>query len=191
MARILAKELEPYRPMFLEEPLLPEHLDELKSLICHTSVPIATGERLFSRWDYKRLFENGLVDIIQPDLSHAGGITETKKLAGMAECYDVAVAPHCPLGPIALASCFVIDACCHNAVIQEQSLGMQFTEEMSLTDYLKNPEIFTYEDGYMKLNDNPGLGVEIDEELVREMDKKGHRWKNPIWRNEDGSIAEW
>ena len=128
MARALAKELELYRPMFIEEPLLPENLDGLRDLVGHTSIPIATGERLYSRWDYKRLFENGLVDIIQPDLSHAGGITETKKLAGVAESYDVAVAPHCPLGPIALASCFTIDACCHNAVIQEQSLGMQFTE---------------------------------------------------------------
>ena len=191
MARILAKELEPYRPMFIEEPLLPENLDELASLLRHTSIPIATGERLYSRWDYKRLFEKGLVDIIQPDLSHAGGITETKKLAAVAECYDVAVAPHCPLGPVALASCFVIDACCHNAVIQEQSLGMQFTEEMSLTDYLKNPELFHYENGYMKLSDRPGLGVDMNEELIREMDKKGHQWKNPIWRNEDGSIAEW
>ena len=191
MARALAKELELYRPMFIEEPLLQENLDGLRDLVGHTSIPIATGERLYSRWDYKRLFENGLVDIIQPDLSHAGGITETKKLAGVAESYDVAVAPHCPLGPIALASCFTIDACCHNAVIQEQSLGMQFTEEMSLTDYVKNKEIFQYEAGYMKLMEGPGLGVEIDEEIVREMDKKGHNWKNPLWRNEDGSVAEW
>ncbi|MCI8609667.1 MAG: galactonate dehydratase [Firmicutes bacterium] len=191
MARILAKELEPYRPMFIEEPLLPENLDELKTLVHHTTIPIATGERLYSRWDYKRLFEEGLVDIIQPDLSHAGGITEVKKLAAVAESYDVAVAPHCPLGPIALASCFAIDACCHNAVIQEQSLGMQFTEEMSLTDYLKNPEMFSYENGYMKLTEGAGLGVDINEELVREMDRKGHSWKNPIWRNEDGSVAEW
>lgn len=191
MARILAKELEPFRPMFIEEPLLPENLDELRTIIQHTTVPIATGERLYSRWDYKRLFENGLVDIIQPDLSHAGGITEVKKLAGMAECYDVAVAPHCPLGPIALASCFVIDACCHNAVIQEQSLGMQFTEEMSLTDYLNNPEMFAYENGYMKITDAPGLGVDINEDIVREMDAKGFNWKNAQWRNEDGSVAEW
>lgn len=191
MARILAKELEPYHPMFIEEPLLPEYLDELKTIVNHTSIPLATGERLYSRWDYKRLFEQGLVDIIQPDLSHAGGITETKKLASVAETYDVAVAPHCPLGPIALASCFTIDACCHNAILQEQSLGMQFTEEMSLTDYLKNPEIFSYENGYMNLTNGPGLGVEINEELVRKMDKRGHAWKNPVWRNEDGSVAEW
>jgi len=191
MARILAKELEPFRPMFIEEPLLPENLDELRTLVNHTTVPIATGERLYSRWDYKRLFENGLVDIIQPDLSHAGGITEVKKLAAVAESYDVAVAPHCPLGPIALASCFVIDACCHNAVIQEQSLGMQFTEEMSLTDYLNNPEMFAYENGYMKITDAPGLGVDINEDIVREMDAKGFNWKNAQWRNEDGSVAEW
>ena len=191
MARILAKELEPYRPMFIEEPLLPENLSELRTLINHTTIPIATGERLYSRWDYKPLFENGFVDIIQPDLSHAGGITEVKKLAAVAEAYDVAVAPHCPLGPIALASCFTIDACCHNAVIQEQSLGMQFTEGMSLTGYLKNPEIFAYENGYMNIPTTPGLGILIDEEKVREMDAIGYNWKNAQWRNEDGSVAEW
>jgi len=191
MARILAKELEAYRPMFIEEPLLPENLSELRTLINHTTIPIATGERLYSRWDYKPLFENGFVDIIQPDLSHAGGITEVKKLAAVAEAYDVAVAPHCPLGPIALASCFTIDACCHNAVIQEQSLGMQFTEGMSLTGYLKNPEIFEYENGYMNIPATPGLGILIDEEKVREMDAIGYQWKNAQWRNEDGSVAEW
>lgn len=191
MARILAKELEAYRPMFIEEPLLPENLSELRTLINHTTIPIATGERLYSRWDYKPLFENGFVDIIQPDLSHAGGITEVKKLAAVAEAYDVAVAPHCPLGPIALASCFTIDACCHNAVIQEQSLGMQFTEGMSLTGYLKNPEIFEYENGYMNIPATPGLGILIDEEKVREMDAIGYHWKNAQWRNEDGSVAEW
>lgn len=191
MARILAKELEYYRPMFIEEPLLPENLSELRSLVGHTTIPIATGERLYSRWDYKPLFENGLVDIIQPDLSHAGGITEVKKIAAVAEAYDVALAPHCPMGPIALASCFAIDACCHNAVIQEQSLGMQFTEGMSLTGYLKNPEIFEYENGYMNIPEAPGLGIEIDEEKVREMDAIGYCWKNAQWRNEDGSVAEW
>lgn len=191
MARILAKELEPYRPMFIEEPLLPENLSELKTLVNHTAIPIAAGERLYSRWDYKPLFEKGLVDIIQPDLSHAGGITEVKKLAAVAEAYDVAVAPHCPLGPIALASCFTIDACCHNAVIQEQSIGMQFTEEMSLTDYLRNPEIFTYDNGYMHVPNGAGLGLEVDEEKVRKMDARGYNWKNAQWRNEDGSVAEW
>lgn len=191
MARILAKELEAYRPMFIEEPVLPENLSELKTLINHTTIPIATGERLYSRWDYKPLFENGMVDIIQPDLSHAGGITEVKKLAAVAESYDVAVAPHCPLGPVALASCFTIDACCHNAVIQEQSIGMQFTDGISLTDYLKNPEIFEYKNGYMIIPEGAGLGVEIDEEKVREMDRRGYNWKNEQWRNEDGSVAEW
>lgn len=105
MAKRLAKALEPYEPMFIEEPVLPEHNDALPAIAAHTSIPIATGERMFSRWDFKEVFENGSVDVIQPDLSHAGGITEVKKIADMAEAYDVALAPHCPLGPIALASC--------------------------------------------------------------------------------------
>lgn len=98
MAKILAKELEAYRPMFIEEPVLPENNEALREIANQTSIPIATGERMYSRWDYKKLLADGYVDIIQPDLSHAGGITECKKIASMAEAYDVAVAPHCPLG---------------------------------------------------------------------------------------------
>ncbi len=123
MAKILAKELEPFRPMFIEEPVLPENNEALREIANATNIPIATGERMFSRWDFKKLLHDGYVDIIQPDLSHAGGITECKKIFSMAEAYDVAVAPHCPLGPIALAACLQVDATAHNAFIQEQSLG--------------------------------------------------------------------
>jgi galactonate dehydratase len=126
MAKILAKELEPYRLMFIEEPVLPENNEALREIVKYTSTPIATGERMFSRWDFKSLLSDGYVDIIQPDLSHAGGITECKKIASMAEAYDVALAPHCPLRPIALAACLQVDATAHNAFIQEQSLGIHY-----------------------------------------------------------------
>ncbi|TGV81611.1 galactonate dehydratase, partial [Mesorhizobium sp. M00.F.Ca.ET.158.01.1.1] len=122
MARILVKELEPYRLMFIEEPVLSENREALKEIAALGSTPIALGERLYSRWDFKSVFEEGVVDIIQPDLSHAGGITECRKIAAMAEAYDVAVAPHCPLGPIALAACLQLDAVSYNCFIQEQSL---------------------------------------------------------------------
>ncbi len=128
MAKRLVKALEPHEPMFIEEPVLPEHNDALPEIASHTTIPIATGERMFSRWDFKSVFEDGAVDVIQPDLSHAGGITEVNKIASMAEAYDVALAPHCPLGPIALASCMQVDMCAPNALIQEQSLNIHYNE---------------------------------------------------------------
>ena len=140
---------------------------------------------------FKNILESNNVDIIQPDLSHAGGITECKKIANMAEAYDVAVAFHCPLGPIALAACLQLDAVVQNAFIQEQSLGIHYNDGNDLMDYIKNPEIFEYEDGYVKIPQLPGLGVIVDEELVIEKSKIPNNWHNPVWRHEDGSIAEW
>ncbi|MCH7323148.1 galactonate dehydratase [Solibacillus sp. MA9] len=192
MAKVLIKELEQFNLLFIEEPVLAENLEALKDITKNSSTPIATGERMFSRWDFKQVLQEGFVDIIQPDLSHAGGITETKKIASMAEAYDVALAPHCPLGPIALASCLQVDATCYNAFIQEQSLGIHYNREgQDLLDYLKNPQVFHYEAGFITIPDGPGLGIEMNEAYIREMAQQGHDWKNPIWRHKDGSIAEW
>ncbi|MEH6992419.1 galactonate dehydratase [Neobacillus drentensis] len=191
MAKILAKELDQYRPMFIEEPVLPENNEALKEIARYTSAPIATGERMYTRWGFKELLQQGIVDIIQPDVSHAGGILETRKIAAMAEAYDVALAPHCPLGPIALASCLQVDACSPNAFIQEQSLGIHYNQGNDILDYILNPQTFEYQDGFVSLPKGPGLGVEVNEEKVREAAKIGHDWKNPVWRNEDGTVAEW
>nr|WP_294873716.1 galactonate dehydratase [uncultured Pedobacter sp.] len=191
MAKILAKELEQYRPMFIEEPVLPENNEDLREIANHVSIPIATGERMFSKWQFKTLLKEGYVDIIQPDVSHAGGITECKKIISMAEAFDVAAAPHCPLGPIALAACLQVDATCHNAFIQEQSLGIHYNQGSDLLDYLTDKTVFEYENGYVKIPDKPGLGIEINEEHVRKMAAIGHNWRNPVWRHEDGSVAEW
>ncbi|ELY63257.1 galactonate dehydratase [Natrinema versiforme] len=191
MAKRLVEKLEPHEPMFVEEPVLPEHNDALPEIASHTTIPIATGERMFSRWDFKQVFENGAVDVIQPDLSHAGGITEVKKIAAMAEAYDVAMAPHCPLGPIALASCLQVDACSHNAFIQEQSLNIHYNETSDVLEYLADPSVFDYDDGYVQIPDEPGLGIEIDEEHVREQAESDRDWHNPVWRHDDGSVAEW
>jgi galactonate dehydratase len=109
----------------------------------------------------------------------------------MAEAYDVALALHCPLGPIALATCLQIDAVSYNAFIQEQSLGIHYNQGNDLLDYIKNPEVFKYEDGFVSIPQGPGLGIEVNEEKVREMAKVGHRWRNPVWRHADGSVAEW
>lgn len=191
MAKILAKELEQFRPMFIEEPVLPENNEALREIARATNIPIATGERMYSKWDFKKLLEDGYVDIIQPDLSHAGGITECKKIFAMAEAYDVAVAPHCPLGPIALAACLQVDATSHNVFIQEQSLGIHYNQGSDLLDYLNDPKVFEYKDGYVDMLHEPGLGISINEEFVRKQAEIGHNWKNPVWRHKDGTIAEW
>lgn len=191
MAKVLAKELEPFRPMFIEEPVLPENNEALREISKHVAIPIATGERMFSRWEFKKLLQEGYVDIIQPDLSHAGGITECKKIISMAEAFDVAAAPHCPLGPIALAACLQVDATCHNAFIQEQSLGIHYNQGSDLLDYLSDKSVFEFEKGFVKIPEGPGLGITIDEQHVRKMAEVSHQWKNPVWRHKDGSLAEW
>jgi galactonate dehydratase len=191
MAKVLAGALDEFHLLFIEEPVLPQNNEALREIAKHTSTPIATGERMFSRWEFKNLLEAGYVDILQPDLSHAGGISECKKIAAMAEAYDVAVAPHCPLGPVALGACIQLDACTPNVFIQEQSLGIHYNRGGDLLDYLADPSIYQYKDGFIEIPPGPGLGVDIDEEALRRAAQTPHNWKNPLWRNFDGTVAEW
>ena len=191
MARLLMKKLEKYDLMFVEEPVLTENEDEFLEFSRTVNIPIATGERNFTRWGFKRMLTRGGVDILQPDVSHCGGILEMRKIAAMAEAFDVAVAPHCPLGPIALAACLQVDFCTPNAFIQEQSLNIHYNAGYDLLKYMENPEVFRYRDGYVDLMTEPGLGIQVDEAYVRQMAQEGHNWHNPIWRDSDGVIAEW
>jgi len=191
MAKQLAKVLEPLGLLFIEEPLLSENPEGLADIASLVSTPIALGERLYSRWDFKPFFERGAVDIIQPDLSHAGGISECRRIAAMAEAYDVAVAPHCPLGPLALAACLQLAANAPNVAIQEMSLGIHYNVGHDLLNFITDPEVLTPTDGYLAIPQGPGLGVTIDEAAVREAAREGHRWRNPVWRQHDGSFAEW
>lgn len=188
--RQLLTELEPYDPMFFEEPILPEHNDVLPTIAEATDVPIATGERMYSRWDFKPVLKDGTVDVIQPDPSHAGGITEVVKIASMAEAYDVALAPHCPLGPISLAAALQIDAVSQTAIIQESSLGIHYNTDVDILDYVENKSVFTPSNGYLNIPTDEGLGVSINEKKVRKLNGDTD-WHNPVWRYEDGSIAEW
>ena len=191
MARVLIKELEPYRPLFIEEPVLAEQAEYYPRLAEMTSIPIAAGERMFSRFEFKRVFAAGGLSIVQPDLSHAGGITECVKIAAMAEAYDIGFAPHCPLGPLALASCLHVDFVSRNAVLQEQSMGIHYNQGAELMDYVLNKEDFQFHNGYMLPPKKPGLGVDVNEALVVERSRDVADWRNPVWRHPDGAVAEW
>jgi galactonate dehydratase len=164
MSRRLLPLLEPLSPLFVEEPVLPEYSRDLARLVEHTTVPLATGERLYSRWDFRDVVSTGIA-VAQPDVSHAGGISEVRRIAALAETYDVSLAPHCPLGPIALAA----------------SLQLAFA----------TPNFFRFVDGCAAPSADPGLGIEIDEAAVRQAAEVGHRWRNPVWRAPDGSFREW
>jgi galactonate dehydratase len=191
MAKQLIAALEPLDPLFIEEPLLSEHVEAIVQISKLTHLPIALGERLYSRWDFKPFLEAAAVDIIQPDLSHAGGLSECRRIAAMAEAYDVGVAPHCPLGPMALAACMQLALTTPNFVIQEMSLGIHYNVGHDLLSYMTNPEVFDVKDGMVAALQGPGLGVEIDEAMVREAAKDAPTWRNPVWRGQDGSVREW
>ncbi len=191
MAKQLARTLEPLGLLFIEEPVLSEHAEALAQIAALTATPIAMGERLYSRWDFRALLAGGAVDVIQPDLSHAGGLSECRRIAAMAEAYDVAVAPHCPLGPLALAACLQLAACAPNVVLQEMSLGIHYNEGHDLLTFVTDPAVLTPQDGALAIPSGPGLGVDIDEAAVRAAAATPHRWRNPVWRHADGSFAEW
>lgn len=191
MAKVLAKALEPYNLMFLEEVVLPENEEHFKEVANHVVTPLATGERLYTRWQFKSIFEQGVIDIIQPDVALVGGILETRKIAAMAEAYDVAVAPHAPYGPIALAATLQVDVCTPNVFIQEQSLGIHYNKGFDLLDFVNNKEIFQFKDGFLDIPTKPGLGIEMNEELIEEISQEGLIWTNPSWKHYDGTIAEW
>ncbi len=179
-AKLLIKALEPYQPMFIEEPINCQENDVMAEIARGTFLPIATGERVYTKWGFREVLEKRAATVLQPDLSHAGGITEVRLIAGMAEAYYATIAPHCPLGPIALAAGVQIAASIPNFLCQEQvSLG---------EGYLKKP--FTLRDGYLDLPTGPGLGIELNENALA--DKIGHDWRNPeSYDPDDGSVVDW
>lgn len=185
-ANILIERLKPYSPMFIEEPCLPENVDCMVNIARKTTVPIAAGERLFGKWQYRELIEKQAVSIIQPDICHVGGIYEGRKLAAMIEMYYGSVAPHNPLGPISLASCIQLDACIPNFLVQEHP-GNPDKSDLGV-GYIKEP--FVIEDGYIKVPTKPGLGIELDEEALKDKIYDG-KWTTPRQYYEDGSIADW
>ena len=191
MARRVVAELEPFRPLFVEEPVLPEYAPHtLESVVRATSIPIAAGERCYNRTDFLPLLQAGLA-VAQPDLAHCGGISEARRIASLAETFDAVLAPHCPLGPLALAASLQVSFTSPNFLIQEQSMGIHYNKGAELLDYVLDPAVFDFEDGYCKLPTAPGLGVSIDEQAVRQAAESPHSWRGPVWFREDGALAEW
>jgi len=186
MANILIEKLKPYNPMFIEEPCLPENVDCMVNISRKTTVPIAAGERLFGKWQYRELIEKQAVSIIQPDICHVGGIYEGRKLAAMIEMYYGTVAPHNPLGPISLASCIQLDACIPNFLVQEHP-GNPDKSDLGV-GYIKEP--FVIKDGYIDVPTKPGLGIELDEDALKDKIYDG-KWTTPRQYYEDGSNADW
>ena len=177
----LLDELAPFGLLFAEEPCPPESEEALAAIRRKVRLPIAAGERIYNKWEALKLLARDAVDVLQPDLCHAGGLSECKKIAALAEAYHVLIAPHCPLGPVALAACLQLDACTQNFLIQEV---ITFGE-----GYLKEP--FQMVDGYVALPDRPGLGIELDESALSEMRERAIDWDNPMWYREDGSVSTW
>lgn len=192
MAKPLVRALAEFRLAFIEEPVLPTNKEALREIAQVSNAPIALGERLYSRWDFKEILRDGYVDIIQPDLSHAGGISECRRLADLAEAFDVAFAPHCPLSSIAFAACIQTDAGAETAVFQEQSLDVHDASDSNqCLRFLSDPQVFRYANGFVLLPTGPGLGLEPRQDLVDEMSQAGHDWKNPLWHAFDGTPIEW
>jgi galactonate dehydratase len=179
-AKLLIKALEPYQPMFVEEPVNCQEHDVMAEIARGTFLPIATGERVFTKWGFREVLEKKAATVLQPDLCHAGGITEVRLIAGMAEAFYATIAPHNPLGPISLAAGVQMAASIPNFLCHEQvSLG---------EGYIKKP--FTVRNGYLDLPTTPGLGIELDENALA--DKIGHDWRNPeAYDADDGSAVDW
>ncbi|MGW5699054.1 galactonate dehydratase [Streptomyces asiaticus] len=189
-ARRLLPLLAEAAPLFVEEPVLSEHMDIVPDLVNASPIPIALGERLYSRREFIAPLRAG-VAILQPDISHAGGISELRRIAALAEPHGAQLAPHCPLGPVALAASLQIAFTTPNFLIQEQSIGIHYNQGAELLDYVADPEPFRFTAGQLSRTDRPGLGIEVDEAAVRAADRRGHAWRNPVWRHADGSLAEW
>lgn len=179
-AKLLIKALEPLQPMFIEEPIQCQDVEGMAEIARGTHLPIATGERLFTKWAFRDVLEKRAATILQPDLCHAGGIFEVRLIAGMAEAYYAAIAPHNPLGPISLASGLQLAASIPNFLCQEQvTLG---------EGLLKQP--FKVEKGYVALPEGPGLGIELDEDAVDK--RRDHDWRNrETFDLNDGSVVDW
>jgi len=176
--------VEEFHPLFCEEPVPPEQPDALLEVRRSVRVPIATGERLITRWDFRRVCELQACHVLQPDLSHCGGLLEARRIASLGETYLMGVAPHNPNGPIANAVALHFDLATPNFLIQEDMLA----DVPWRFDVVKTP--LRSEAGYWLPPEDPGLGVEVDEEEARKHPFQQEILEQVVF-HEDGSVAEW
>jgi galactonate dehydratase len=171
--------MEQYRPFVYEEPVPPQNIDALQRVAESVSIPIATGERLYTKWDYVDLLSRQIVAMIQPDIVQGGGILELKKIAAMAEAHYVGFQPHNPYGPLCTIASLHLDACVPNFMIQEGGIHPWF-QDVCFGNFPKQ------KDGFLPLPQGPGLGIEIDEDWI-----KANPWRDDaaVWRAGTGSIA--
>ena len=181
LSMTLARELEAAHPLFIEEPCLPENVEAMRDIKASTTIPIATGERLFTRWGFRPAIEARIADVYQPDVCHAGGISELTKIAAMADAHYAQIAPHNPLGPVALAASLQVDCVCENVVVQElvHSLGAELLDEP-----------FKLVDGMIPAPEGPGIGATVKLEALKALERGGS-WRLPGFSYPDGSVAPW
>lgn len=172
------------RPMFVEEPVPQENADALKLVSDHVPFPIATGERLLSRWEFRPFVEKQACAYLQPDLAHAGGISEVRRIASLAEVYYMHLMPHCAIGPVALSACIHLDAAIPNFLIQE-SVGPDRLHD----DVVQRA--WTIANGFVELPTAPGLGVEVDEKVAAKMTTYTEELGGEYFYESDGSVADW
>jgi galactonate dehydratase len=191
VARQLLSKLEQYDLMFVEEPVHPDHNSNLQEITSGINTPIATGQRMYSRWEFRPLLQSGIVDIVQPAIAHAGGISEVMRIGQMAEAYDVTMMPKCSVGPISFAAGMHVQMALPNAVLQEQHDEFYAGHNNQFFNYLQNDDYFSLADGFVTIEDTSGLGIRINEEHVRNQANKAADWKEPTWHYEDGGVANW
>lgn len=191
VARQLLSKLEKYNLMFVEEPIHPDYDENFQELANACNTPIAVGQRIYSRWAFRPALESGVVDIVQPAVSHAGGITEVVNIGQMAEAFDVSLMPKCSVGPLSFAAAMHVQMGVSNAALQGQHDKFYADQQNEFFNYIENESYFTFNEGFMTISEKPGLGIEVDEAYVREQAEKKANWKGPTWHYEDGSVANW
>jgi len=185
MCQRLCSRLDEFDPIFIEEPVRPERMLSIDRQSLSFQSPLALGERLHTRWEFKTHFNQIPIDIAQPDPTHAGGISEVRRIADIADANGIDLVFNCSVGPIASSSCLHLAAYAPNTVMQPTPANRY------ISDYIENPDVFSQQDSYVDVPSKPGLGIHIDRETVTEQAGNSVNWQNPIWRHDDMSFAEW
>mgnify|MGYP000515993186 CR=1 FL=1 len=191
MLKPIMERLDRHDPMFYEDPLRPEYVNNLNEMKQRTKTPFASGEQLYTRWQYRTVLEDRSVDIIQPNPSHSGGLTETHRISTMSEAYDIGIFLHCPLGPVSFASGLQVAIATQNVHMLSQHLDIHDPTNNDRLAYLEDPGCFKFDDGFVTAPEKPGLGISIDEDYVQERSEEDVNWQMPLWYHDDGSLAEW